>query len=374
MLHSVVLNPLPYEDPERLVIVWETASDNPERWVAPANFVDWRRESRSFASLAAFDEFSPTLAGRGEPERLRALGASGTFFTTLGATAAIGRTLLPSDDEPDATGVAVLSDGLWDAPVRRSAGCAWADAAARRPQLHDRRRHAARVSSRRCPAGIDVWLSGDRGVPRTFPFGGDLTAVRDSHIIFVVGRLAPGATREVAQQELSAMMAGARAALPATPTPASASTSSRSTKRSSATSRSSGAAAAGGRHDAAHRVRQRRAPAARSGGGPAGRDDDARRAGRGARAARPADAGRDAGDRGSWRRAGAVAGRLGTRRARRRWRRADCRALQEIGIDPIVLAFTIGVTLLTAGVVRPRAGVPAGAARRARADATRPSD
>ena len=40
-------------------------------------------------------------------------------------------------------------------------------------------------------AGIDLWLSGDRGIPRSFPFGGDLAAVRDSHIIFVVGRLAP---------------------------------------------------------------------------------------------------------------------------------------------------------------------------------------
>jgi putative ABC transport system permease protein len=55
--------------------------------------------------------------------------------------------------------------------------------------------------------GIDVWLSGDRGVPRTFPFGGDLTAVRDSHIIFVLGRLADGTTRASAQEELSAMMA-----------------------------------------------------------------------------------------------------------------------------------------------------------------------
>ena len=81
--------------------------------MAPANFVDWRRESRSFESLAAFDEFSPTLAGRAEPERLRAVGASGTFFTTLGVTASLGRTLLPSDDEPDASGAAVLSHGLW---------------------------------------------------------------------------------------------------------------------------------------------------------------------------------------------------------------------------------------------------------------------
>ena len=79
------------------------------------------------------------------------------------------------------------------------------------------------------PRGIDVWLSGDRGVPRTFPFGGDLTAVRDSHIIFVVGRLAPGATREVAQQELSATDGRSWRGATPTPTPASASTSSRCT-------------------------------------------------------------------------------------------------------------------------------------------------
>ena len=53
---------------------------------------------------------------------------------------------------------------------------------------------------------VDVWLSGDRGLPRTFPFSGDLASVRDSHIIFVIGRLAPGVSREAAQRELGAMM------------------------------------------------------------------------------------------------------------------------------------------------------------------------
>src|SRR5688500_2438298 len=81
VLQNVVLNPLPYDDPDRLMMIWETQVDNDERWVAPANFIDWRRESRTFASLAAFDEFAPTLGARGEPERLRALGVSGTFFT-----------------------------------------------------------------------------------------------------------------------------------------------------------------------------------------------------------------------------------------------------------------------------------------------------
>jgi predicted permease len=206
VLHNVVLNQLPFADPDRLMIVWETRSDNPERWVAPANFVDWRRDSRTFSSLAAFDEFSPTLSGRSEPERLRALGTSGTFFTTLGASAALGRTLMPSDDEPDATSVAVLSHGLWT----RLFGAA-PDALGRTLVLDGRAYTIVGVMPGEFEAplqsGVDVYLSGDRGVPRTFPFGGDLTAVRDSHIIFVIGRLAPGATRDMAQQELSAMMA-----------------------------------------------------------------------------------------------------------------------------------------------------------------------
>ncbi len=207
VLHNIVLNPLPYADPDRLVIVWETSAENSERWVAPANFIDWRRDARSFSGLAAFDEFAPALSGRGEAERLRALGVSGTFFTTLGAKATLGRTLLPSDDAAGAESVALLSEGLWG----RLFGSA-ADAIGQSIVLDGRPYTIvgvmpAQFESPLQSGAIDVWLSGDRGVPRTFPFGGDLTAVRDSHIIFVLGRLADGATRASAQEELSAMMA-----------------------------------------------------------------------------------------------------------------------------------------------------------------------
>jgi putative ABC transport system permease protein len=205
VLHRVVLNPLPYEDPKRLVIVWETGAGNQERWVAPANFVDWRRDSRAFAALAAYDEFSPALTGERETERLRAIGASGTFFRTLGASARLGRTLLPSDDEPGAESVAVLSDGLW----HRLFGGA-RDALGRALVLDG---HPYTVVGVMPPefdtplqTGAEIWLSGDRGVPRTFPFGGDLTAVRDSHLLYVIGRLAEGVSREAAQEEMTQLM------------------------------------------------------------------------------------------------------------------------------------------------------------------------
>ena len=204
VLHHVVLNALPYRDPDRLMVVWETRADNAERWVAPANFVDWRRET-AFESLAAFDDFSPTLSNLGEPERVHALSASGTFFTTLGASSAMGRTLLPEDDRADASDVAVLSDGFW----RRALGGS-RDAIGRTLILDGRPHTVVGVMPEGFDTplqrGIDLWLNGDRGVPRTFPFGGDVTAVRDSHVIFVIGRLAPGATRAAAQDQLSALM------------------------------------------------------------------------------------------------------------------------------------------------------------------------
>jgi putative ABC transport system permease protein len=173
--------------------------------VAPANFVDWRRELRSFATLSAFDAFSPALTGRGEAERLRALGVSGSFFAALGARAARGRTLEAADDRADAEPLAVLTDGLWQRLFGGS------DAALGEALVLDGRPH--RIVGV-MPAGfapplhtaIDVFVSSDRGVPRSFPFPGDITAVRDSHVLYVVGRLAPDATRASARAELDALM------------------------------------------------------------------------------------------------------------------------------------------------------------------------
>jgi putative ABC transport system permease protein len=205
VLNAVVLRPLPFPDADRLVVAWETSADNPTRWVAPANFLDWQREARSFTSMAAFGGFAANLTGLGEPERLRAAGASGTFFSTLGVQAAVGRTLVPSDDAPGAPAVAVLTDGL----ARRLFGTS--SAALGRELTLEGRPHAIvgvmpATFAMPMVANAEVWLGSDRGIPRSFPFPGDITAVRDSHILYVVGRLADGATREVARQELASIM------------------------------------------------------------------------------------------------------------------------------------------------------------------------
>jgi putative ABC transport system permease protein len=205
VLNGSVLRPLPFADPGQLMVVWETRSDIPRRPVAPANFLDWRREGRAFAALAAFDDFSATLTGQGEAQRVRAVSSSGNFFSVLGVQAALGRTMTADDDRPGAARVAVLTDGLW----HRLFGGA-ANALGQTLVLNDIPHVIVGVLpasfSMPMTADAELWMTGDRGIPRSFPFPGDITAVRDSHIITVVGRLAAGSTREQAQAQLSGVM------------------------------------------------------------------------------------------------------------------------------------------------------------------------
>src|SRR5690242_218665 len=186
VLNGSVLRPLPYSDPDRLVVVWETRADTPRRSVAPANFLDWRREATGFSGLAAFDDFTATLTGSGDAQRIHAVSASGNFFDVLGVQAQIGRVFTGDDDRPDAARVAVLTDGLWH---QQFGGAA--DALGKTMVINGIPHTIVGVLPRsfdmQMVAGGEVWMTGDRSIPRSFPFPGDITAVRDSHIIAVVG-------------------------------------------------------------------------------------------------------------------------------------------------------------------------------------------
>jgi putative ABC transport system permease protein len=215
VLNGSVLRPLPYEDPDRLMVVWETREDNPKRAVAPANFMDWRRDTTAFSGLAAFDDFTATLTGSGEAQRISAVSASGNFFEVLGVQAQLGRVFSAADDRPDAEKVAVLTDGLWHQQFGGRG-----DALGKTMTLNGLPYTIVGV----LPRGFDmpmvasgeVWMTGDRGIPRSFPFPGDITAVRDSHIIAVIGRLAPGSTRQQAQAQLTSVMTSLSERYPST--------------------------------------------------------------------------------------------------------------------------------------------------------------
>ena len=112
--NAVLFRALPYPQPDRLVMVWERMSrDGKLTPVAPANFVDWRQENRSFERLAALNPFLDlTLTGRGDSERVVAAAVSADLFPLLGTRMAIGRGFLVEEDRPGHDHVAIISDAF----------------------------------------------------------------------------------------------------------------------------------------------------------------------------------------------------------------------------------------------------------------------
>jgi putative ABC transport system permease protein len=113
VINDVLLRPLPYRDPQSLVLITEKARDFPKLSVSYQNYRDWKDQSRSFAQFAAVRNTSRTLTGAGEPERLPAQMASANLFDTLGTSVKIGRDFLSSDDKEGAGGVVLIGNNLW---------------------------------------------------------------------------------------------------------------------------------------------------------------------------------------------------------------------------------------------------------------------
>lgn len=110
---AVLLKPLPYGDPERVVMLWEKRRGGEPGTVAPANFVDWRAQSSSFSEMAAITFPNFILTGQGEPARLAGSGVSSNFFRLLGSRMRLGRDFLDEEDQPGKDRVAVLSYSVW---------------------------------------------------------------------------------------------------------------------------------------------------------------------------------------------------------------------------------------------------------------------
>src|SRR5262245_49297804 len=99
---AVLLRPLPFADPERLVMVWEDAewAGFPRNDLAPANYVDFKTQNRTLEDLAAMDGRSFNLTDDGEPEQIDAAGVTSNFFPLLGIKTALGRVFVPEEDRP----------------------------------------------------------------------------------------------------------------------------------------------------------------------------------------------------------------------------------------------------------------------------------
>ncbi|HKN65151.1 MAG TPA: ABC transporter permease [Gemmatimonadaceae bacterium] len=114
VVHTVLLQPLPYRQPEQLVMLWETRPGSDRPLVSYKNFEDWRQRQRSFSDIAAYYPFASfTMTGRGDAERVDGALVSGSYLQLLGARPALGRLVTPADDAPGAAPVAVLGNGFF---------------------------------------------------------------------------------------------------------------------------------------------------------------------------------------------------------------------------------------------------------------------
>jgi len=113
VVNGVLLRPLPYADPGRLMTVYETSREFGQMSVAYPNFLDWRRENHAFTDIAAYrgDDFNFT--GSGQPEHLRGEFVSASLLPVLGVNPLLGRNFMPQEDREGASGVVMLTYGLW---------------------------------------------------------------------------------------------------------------------------------------------------------------------------------------------------------------------------------------------------------------------
>jgi putative ABC transport system permease protein len=194
VVNAIVLRPLPYERSDRLMLVFE--QNRSQGWtrfsVAPGNFVDWSRQTRSFEALTAIAQGRSTLTGNGSAEQVSSTRATAEYFGVLRARPLLGRTFAGDDDRPNAEAVAVMSHGLWQ---RRFGG---AQEVVGRVVTIDG--VATRVVGVMPPGfgapNMDLWMpltidrqSGERG----------------GRGLRVLGRLADGVTIEAASEELNAI-------------------------------------------------------------------------------------------------------------------------------------------------------------------------
>lgn len=117
-IDAVLLNPLPYKDPERLMVVWETNRQlGPELWdrneATIGNFLDWRSRNQVFDQMGSLFYTDMNLSGIGEPEKIKSCVVTTNFFQVLGVQPMLGRSFLPEEETPGIPHGVIISHDLW---------------------------------------------------------------------------------------------------------------------------------------------------------------------------------------------------------------------------------------------------------------------
>jgi putative ABC transport system permease protein len=199
VVDAVLLRPLDYPDPARLVVIRETQlPDFPEFSVSPPNYLDWEKQTKSYEYLAAYSGSRINLTGDGEPQQLVGVKATAHYFDVYGIKPTLGRTFLPEEDAPGKSHVVVLSYPFWQ---RVFAGAA--DVVGHPIQLNGEPYTVVGVA----PPGFGIASKVDTWMPMAFDPKETANDNRGAHYLNVAGRLRPGITVAQAEAELKVLAA-----------------------------------------------------------------------------------------------------------------------------------------------------------------------
>ena len=211
VVNAVLLNPLPYREPDRLVSIWENVPTHGKWRAAPANFFDWKKQNNVFDDMAAFGGATATLTGDGDPVQLTGTRVSSGYFSVVGIEPMLGRAFLAEEYEAGKNQVAILGHSLWQSRYGGDKNII-----GRSVTLDGRSFTVVGVMPRGLypvrPATAGHLEFGEELQDFWMPmvFSPEFASYRGAHVLGVVARLKPGIKIEQARAEMDAI--GARLA------------------------------------------------------------------------------------------------------------------------------------------------------------------
>ena len=201
LVQTMLLRPLPYQNPDQVVMVWEdrTAAGFPRSEPAPGNYQDWRAMNRSFTDMAATAFAFANITGDGSPEIVLGRRVTANFFSVLGVQPVVGRAFTESDDTSGAR-VVVISHALWQRRYGGDPGIVGRTISMSVERVGDVKHEVVGVAP---PSFVFLSREIDYWVP--MHFSPEEAATRGNHFLEVVARLKPGVPIEAADSDIRAI-------------------------------------------------------------------------------------------------------------------------------------------------------------------------
>ncbi|HWT03102.1 MAG TPA: ABC transporter permease, partial [Pyrinomonadaceae bacterium] len=197
VVNGVLLNPLPFPQPEQLVSLYQSRPNAPAGSITYPNFRDWQKENQTFSAIAISRSFSANLIGAGEAEQVAGRRVSANLFSVLGVKPALGRDFAPGEDGPGVAPMVMISAGLWQRKFNSAP-----DVLGKSLTVDDKSYTIVGV----LPASFNLYRGADVYVPLG-QWGNPGLQDRGAGLgLQGIGRLKPGVTLAQAQADLDGVM------------------------------------------------------------------------------------------------------------------------------------------------------------------------